>query len=789
VRGLGLRLVFGTDRGGRIRLVMMVGGVAAAVALLLGVVGALPAAAQRIGKTVGRGVAFTGSDVTRAEGIRARLSVGFWRGYEMRVLLVEVTGPAVAPPVGVPRTPAPGEVFVSPALAGALAGEHAAEIAPRLPGDVVGTVTQAGLVGPDELYAVAGVAPGTLHGYDMEGHAAGFARPPQGLFFSSFAYIDGTGIRQESGPVEEALIALGVALVGFIAPLVVLVGTSTRLSAASRERRASAIRLIGATGRQLRTLGAVEGAVVGVLGAATGAALFLLLRTPAATAIPVENGLYANEITPPWPAWPLVLAGIPALTALTGALALRKAVSSPLGVGRQAATPDVAGRRLVPLGVGLAMVAGAYADRGAVVTGAWHGRGLLFAGAALCLVGIAVGASALSRMAGRLLSRWGPGIASQLAGRRLVADPAGAARAISGTALVVVVAGWVIAFLPALTPSGTSATDDLVAALRPQTVVVTLNRDGPVGQTVVDLRSVAGVSAVAPLRRVLMLPDGATGTDTVRVLVADCADLARVLRAPPPGCQPGTVQRPTTGMALATGRLRPVSPAGEPLPAGPAVPVPPEPTTIALPTVDNSMLALDADLIVPPVLLPSDAPDAWFPAVLVATDGQVATLEALRSRLGARQTPYPPVTPQELLALDRSAAGAYSRGALIGVLAVVLAGGVSLAVTTADALREKRRAQAALTAIGVPVRTLRRGVLIHTALPLILNIGLALLVTATTSWLYLRIATPGGTVPPPLPWTGYAAISAAALTACLLATAAALPFVRATTRPDALRTE
>jgi hypothetical protein len=787
VRGLGLRLVFGANWSGRIRLAMMVGGVAVAVALLLGVTGALPAAAQRIGKTVGRGVAVTEGNTARAEGVRARLSVGFWRGHEMRVLLVEVTGPPVAPPVGVPRTPQPGEVFVSPALADALAGEHTAEIAPRVPGNIVGTVTQAGLVGPDELYAVAGVTPGTLHGYDMEGHATGFAHPPKGLFFSTAAYVNGTGIRQESGPVDEALIALGVAMVGFIAPLVVLVGTSTRLSATSRERRASAIRLIGATARQLRTLGAVEGAVVGVLGATTGAALFLLLRAPAATATPVENGLYANEVAPPWPAWPLVLTGIPALTALTGALALRKAVSSPLGVRRQAAAPHGGGWRLAPLATGLAMVAGAYADRGAVIDGTWHGRGLLFAGAALCLVGIAVGSSTLSRTAGRLLARWGLGIASQFAGRRLVADPAGAARAITGTALVVVVAGWVIAFLPALTQSGTTATNDLAAALRPQTVVVTLNRDAPVGQTVADLRSIAAVSAAVPVRRVLMLPDGAT--DAIRVLVADCADLAQVLRAPPPGCRPGTVQRLTTGMATATGRLHPVSAAGEPLPASPAVPVPPEPTAVALPTVDGELLALGADLIIPPALLPNDAPDAWFPALLVATDGQVATLEALRAQLGAQQTPYPPVTPQELLALDRSAAGAYSRGALIGVLAVVLAGGLSLAVTTADALREGRRAHAALTAIGVPVRTLRRGVLIHTALPLILNIGLALLVTATTSSFYLRIATPGGTVPPPLPWTGYTAISAAALTACLLATAAALPFVRATTRPDALRTE
>ena len=32
-----------------------------------------------------------------------------------------------------------------------------------------------------------------------------------------------------------------------------------------------------------------------------------------------------------------------------------------------------------------------------------------------------------------------------------------------------------------------------------------------------------------------------------------------------------------------------------------------------------------------------------------------------------------------------------------------------------------------------------------------LTIGLAVLVTAATSWLYLRVANPAGTVPPALP--------------------------------------
>jgi hypothetical protein len=128
--------------------------------------------------------------------------------------------------------------------------------------------------------------------------------------------------------------------------------------------------------------------------------------------------------------------------------------------------------------------------------------------------------------------------------------------------------------------------------------------------------------------------------------------------------------------------------------------------------------------------------------------------------------------------------------ALIATLAVVLTGGLSLAVTTTDAVRERHRAHAALTAMGTPARLLRRGVLLHTAVPLLLNVGLAIVVTGATSWLYLRLtADAAATAAVRLPWAGYAAIGGAALAACLLATTASLPFVRAATRPDALRAE
>jgi hypothetical protein len=803
---LGLRLTFS---GSRVRLLMMVGGVAAAVALLLGVAGALPAAAERVAKTASRGVEPDEGRAERTEGVNALLSTGVWRGNQLRILLVETVGPPVAPPPGVPRTPAPGEVFASPALARALAGGHGAELASRLPGAVVGTVSRAGLVGPGELYAVAGVDPGTLDG---EGYARGFARPAGGLFASQAAYTDGTGMRSEANSAATLPVLLALAGVGLVVPLLVLVGTAARLSAASRERRASAIRLVGATPRQLRRLGAVEGATMGTLGAAAGLVLFLLLRAPMAALIPVRDGVYAADVAPPWPAALAVLAGVPVLTAVAGVVALRRAVSAPLATRRQAARPDASLIRLVPIAAGLLALAVVYADRGALATGAWHAKALLFGGAVACLAGIAVGVAPLTRLAGAALARWAPGLAGQLAGRRMLRDPATAARAVVGTALVVVVVGWLVALLPVLTPTTSNGNGHLVGVLPEGTVVVTLASASDVDRATAAVRAVPGVHAAAAVRNMTLLPPGvpmAEGYDPgnpglhqgVNAVVADCPQLVAVVGRPLPGCRPDTVMRlPDSTLdaaTLAAARLQPVGEEDNRRsdPAAPILRLPSTLDTAVLPaglTAETAYgFAIGGDLLVPPSQLRGwHGADRWFPTLLVRTDGRAGTVEAVRSGLGAMPLALPPATPRESVHLAQSESDGYRQAALIIVVAVVLTGGLSVAVTTVDGIRERQRAHAALSAIGVPVRLLRRGVLLYTALPLLLSVGLAILVTAASSWLYVRLVTANpGTAAVALPWAGYAAIAAAAVAACLLATAAALPFVRATTRPDALRTE
>lgn len=796
---MALRLTLGGDRSARVRLLLMTGGAAVAVALLLGVAGAAPAGLERLDRADGRYLTYDQQDLSRTEGVRARTTVGYWRGAELRVQDVEVVGPPVAPPAGVPVLPGPGEVLVSPALAQALAGKHGDELAPRLHGTPVGRIGPAGLVGPDELFAVAGAPPGVL----TDALAAGFSgpAPTQPEFSTGDA---GNGVVTVTGGVSDELKAgTAVAAVALIVPLLVLVSTATRLSAATRERRSAALRLVGATGRQVRGLGAVEGLVVGVLGAAAGAVLFLLLRAPLASIIPVPSGLFAGDVHPPAVAGLLILVGVPLLTTGTGVLAVRRAVTSPLGVRRQATATPASPLRLLPLGVGLLLLVAALANRDAVLSGRWYGTVLLLGGAALCLLGIAVAGPALAGVGGTLLARFGRGPASQLAGRRLAMDPGAAARTVTGTALVVVCVAWLLAFLPLLAASSPNGRGDLVVVLQPATVVMGFTGDSAAAQVLPTLDAVNGGGAVVPARELQLLRPGAPAPADVKELtdssqfpltavVVDCAALSRVLRQPLTDCRPDTVYRLVGPNVFDDAEITDGSydlvdgSTGQR--TGQQVALPADIPTLTWPDaliqgIDGFRLA--GSVLLPPSMVPAGAPDA----VLVGTDGRDGTIEAVRAALGPIQTVFPPLTAEEALLVARSATDGYARAALLGLILVVLVGGLSLAVTTADGLRERRRAHAALTAMGTPLRVLLRSVLLQNALPLLLSTSLALVVAAAASWLYLRLGASPEVPAPPLPWAGYAAVGGSAVLASLLATAASLPFVRAAARPDALRAE
>ena len=360
-------------------------------------------------------------------------------GQLVEVVELAVAAPDLGPPPGLARVPAPGELWVSPALAELLARLPADRLADRFPSAPVGTIGDAGLRGPGELVALVGRAP--------DDPALAGARA-----------LDGYGPRGVFTPIELYRQLTFVAAALLVFPVASLLGASARLTAARRTQRLALLRLLGASTRQVTVAATTEVTVVAALAAAVGVALYWLLA-PLVALIELGGGRwFADDVRPA----PLVLAGIVAGVALLALAAsvggMRRVVVGPLGVARRQVTGGARLVRLLGVGAGLAVFAGVNAvmrggGTAANVTGLVFGVGMLAMFGTVSLIGPLV-----VRLMGAAMVRAARGPAVLLAGRRLLDDPKGAFRPLAGVVLAVFVAGFLAPLTAVL--AGSAGADD-----------------------------------------------------------------------------------------------------------------------------------------------------------------------------------------------------------------------------------------------------------------------------------------------------------------------------------------
>ncbi len=147
---------------------------------------------------------------------------------------------------------------------------------------------------------------------------------------------------------------LAVAALALLFPVLIFIATATRLAAARREQRFAAMRLVGATPRQVSVLSAVEACIAALGGAAIGLLLFVLLRPvlqgASFTGEPFAPGDFSLDLADIL----LVVIGVPAAAAVAARIALRRVRISPLGVTRRVTPPAPRAYRLIPLLAGIA---------------------------------------------------------------------------------------------------------------------------------------------------------------------------------------------------------------------------------------------------------------------------------------------------------------------------------------------------------------------------------------------------------------------------------------------------
>lgn len=279
------------------------------------------------------------------------------------------------------------------------------------------------------------------------------AIPPSRAVRYTNDLLNGSGLRP----------GVALAMVLLTIPALALVAQCSRLGAPAREHRLAAIRMAGATPRQVIRIVAVETGLASVPGVAAGIGVFLLGRVLLDAPDAQGRRPLPTDVLPHAAAMTGVALGVPLVVAALTVLTLRRAALSPLGVVRRTrrAKPRITPGVLIVTGLGAcALVEPVHTyftrhpqtnDTPLLLTG-----GLIVIGVLAVGTGVVSGTGWITHTIGRLLQRYARKPAGLLAGRRMTADPWSGSRTFSAL-LVALVIGSAAAGLAALTVASVSA--------------------------------------------------------------------------------------------------------------------------------------------------------------------------------------------------------------------------------------------------------------------------------------------------------------------------------------------
>jgi hypothetical protein len=767
---LGLRLAVSGGREAVVRLIILAAAVGIGVGLLLTVVSAVNAVGVQndryawldTGAPAASGsAASAGATAATSRGpLWLLFTTDLFDGQGIYRADVAATGPAAPVPPGIPRDPGPGQYYVSPALSALLRSAPAGELADRYPGRQAGLIGEAGLPSPDSLVIVVGRSAARMS------HLPGAARvtsfnttPPSGCGNHATCVIRG-GLTPSGTDFILSAVALALLL-----PVLIFIGTATRLSAARREQRFAAMRLVGATPRQVSLIAAVESAVAAAAGVAIGFGLFFLLRIPLAAIPFTGQSFFPAELSLSLPDILAVAVAVPAAAAVTARLALRRVNISPLGVARRVTPPPPRAWRLLPLlaglaGLGFFVVHGKPASNG--------GQILVFVPSfALIMTGLVIAGPWLTMAGARILARRASRPGALIAARRLADDPRAAFRAVSGLVLalfIFTVAAALLATQDTKRPpsyDGAAANNVLVDQFS-NIIYANSGQDVAVGSVplpsamvLTRLLQISGVRGIVEVRADpgLTISSPQLQNQDIPAAVVSCAQLASV-----PGlgrCPAGAaaVKVPASLNDIGGGNL----------------------AEITWPAADFAARRLDR--------LPLGSLD-------VATNGSRPPIERARTVLeNAYPTGIgspPPETIAETSAVSNAADDAYQQLADVVILGSLTIAGCTLATGVAGGVADRKRPFSLLRLTGARLAMLRRVIILESAVPLLAIAAVAIGTGFGASAMYaamemkLSLVSPGA---------AYYVLVAAGIVLALGLIAATFPLLRRITGPETARSE
>jgi hypothetical protein len=742
---LGLRLTLGSGREAALRVLVT----AAAVALGVGLLLAALAGVNGLHAQTDRGAwldtsAQASRPTSTAGGLWWLSGTDQFANQAIDQIDLAARGPNAPVPPGIAHLPGPGQYYASPALTALLRSVPANELRDRYPGHQIGTIGAAALPSPNSLIIVIGQTARQLSQAPGAVAVAGIQRTPS----NCYACQNAVG----SGAVLQFILAGGA--VALLLPVLILIATASRLSAARREERFAAMRLVGATPRQVSAVSAVEAAVAGAAGVAVGFALFFAFR-PLLYSVPFTGAPFAGgDLSLHWlDIVPTVIA-VPLAAVVSARLALRRVQISPLSVSRRASSRPPRVVRVVPVLAGIALLG--YFDA-AGKPGSNGGQLLeLLVGFVLLIVGLVLAGPWFTTAGSRLMVKRASRPATLLAGRRLLDNPKAAFRFIGGLVIALFVTSALIGALSSIaanasTSGGGAANQgtlaDTFCSFSTSNCPASAEIASVPSHVLAELRSTPGVRGVTVVHDI-----GSEGPLGNSFGLVACDQLAKT---PAIGkCARGaTVSKVGYFLSNLLGHKSHAS-------------------SIVWPSAPLS----GADI----AGLPVDA-------IVVATNGSSSAIERVHTEL-ERAFPFQG-TPVAVEAFDPSTARLLAMiqdMTDVIIVASLIIAACSLAVNIAAGLGERKRPFSLLRLTGVPTALLHRVVALESALPLLLVAVASIVVGLISAALYLHSQVD---ITFSLPGISYWATVLGGLAASLAIIASTFPLLSRITGPEVARNQ
>lgn len=670
--------VLRVDRPTRSSAILTGAGVAVATGLVLLLV-SLPFATQARGERAAWQKPAGGAEDGAANAnLLVAVTEDYADGQEITRVDVAALGDpsAIALPDGIAQLPGPGEVLLSGDLRELASGLPGSQLAERFPGDVIGQLGPEALAFPDQLVALIGHEPAEMPvtAFPQDGFAEGGA---------------------EMDPLLQLLSGVGVVVL--LVPSLVLVASAARLTAARRERRLAALRLAGATPRQVAGMVAGETAIAASCGAALGFVASPALHALAAY-VPWDGGTWqpGDFQLPVAVTIPIVLV-IPVLVLLAAMWGLLRVLRTPLAAANVPEPKQPHWWRLLSLP--LSGLFFAYAIQSA---SAATGPMLVLLGLALVLASASLAGPWLTSALGGLFLRAWRRPSMLLAGRRLRNDPKGAYRASAGIILAVFTGTMALTLLPSF-----EAMAGAPAEFRSSVLYLTTGADR--AEEVVEETNTAlaryGQDEQAQAFGEVSLIEKSEPEWGISALVMDCASANRLLRydmgeacSQAPGIyNPLSADLEVSGVEAQAD--------------GPRLPIDDDVPVLG---IDVPAEAVTLTAIVDPAVLPAGT---VLETATVAVPTTPDNEEVVRTALAGAAHGIQIQSRDDRLTGQRMQLADLQRVTVIGLVAAAVLSGCSAAIATAGSVLDRRRALGALVAAGTPVRMLAQAMRMEAAAP------------------------------------------------------------------------